>query len=315
MAVIIALLITGGLYAYRLIFTEVFSYNYDRSLDHADLAENYVPDGSITNIALFGVDTRDIDIGTRSDSMMVLTVDNTRHKLKLTSLMRDSRVPIEEHGDDKLCHAYAYGGPELAIRTINQNFGTNISEYVTVDFAQMKVLIDLVGGVYIDVSEKERKEANKFIKEYQKEKGVPAAERTPIEEAGYQHLNGVQAMCYARIRKGGTGDDWGRVERQSVVLQAMFDQVQTLDKNELIALMKNMMPYVTTSLSPGEIVPLLLGAIQGGMPEIVHTRVPVDGEWTYSKSGQYIDYDLDRAAELLRNFIYSDQLPAAETAQ
>lgn len=309
MAVVLAVLITGGLYAYRFIF----SYHFDSAFG-GDLGANVTPDSSITNIALFGVDTRDTDIGTRSDSMMVLTIDNTRHKIKLTSLMRDSRVEIEDHGQDKLCHAYAYGGPKLAVKTINRDFGTDIEEYVTVDFAQMKVLIDLVGGIYVDVSDKERKEANKFIREYQTEKGVPEDEQTPIREAGYQHLNGVQAMCFARIRKGGTGDDWGRVERQSIVLQAMFEQVQNMDKGELVGLMHEMMDYVTTSLSPTEILPLLYGAVKDGMPEIVHTRVPVDGDWDYSESGVYIVYDLAVASEQLRAFIYDDVLPGTEPA-
>lgn len=307
MAVVLTLAVTLGLYVYR----TVFAYTYDGSLKGADLAANVTPDSGVTNIALFGVDTRTVDIGTRSDTMMVLTVDNKRHKLKLTSLMRDSRVEVEGHDEDKLCHAYAYGGSKLAIRTINRNFGMDIQDYITVDFAQMKALVDAVGGIWIDVSEKERIEANKFIKAYQKEKGVPRDERTPIEEPGYQHLNGVQAMCYARIRKGGTGDDWGRVERQSVVLNAMLGQVKNLSAGELVTLVQTMMDDVTTSLSPAELMPLVLGAVKGGMPELVHTRVPVDGAWEYSPSGQYIVYDLEQASDALRAFIYDDILPVS----
>lgn len=310
MAIILSLLICGGLHLYRLIFS--LSYQYDGALDGVNLSQNVTPDSSITNIALFGVDTREVDIGTRSDSMMVLTVDNTRHKLKLTSLMRDSLVPIEGHGKDKLCHAYSFGGPELAIRTINQNYGTDISEYIAVDFGQMKELIDKVGGVYIDVSEKERVEANKFIKEYQKEKGVPKDERTPIEASGYQHLNGVQAMCYARIRKGGTGDDWGRVERQSIVLEAMFDQVRDMDTAALIGLMTEIMPGMTSSLSLREMLPLVMGALQDGKPALTHSRLPVDGEWEYAGSaGEYIKFDLSLAADQLYDFIYNDITPGA----
>lgn len=310
LSVILTGMITIGLYAYR----EIFAYQYDMSFendaDASALAANVKPDTSITNIALFGLDTREDDeIGTRSDCMMILTVDNTHGKVKLTSLMRDSLVTVDEHGQTKLCHAYSYGGPKLAIRTINQNFGMDITEYAAVDFAQLKILIDLVGGIYVDVSEAERREANKFIKEYQTEKGVPTAEQTPILQAGYQHLNGVQAMCYGRIRKGGTGDDWGRVERQSIVLNAMFDQVKEMSVTSMITLMQEMMQYVTTSLSPKEIIPLLVGAVQNGMPEISHTRVPLDSEWEYSSDGVYIKYDLDRAAQLIAAYIYQDIPP------
>lgn len=305
-AVVLTVLITVGLYAYRMLF----SYQYDGTIDAEDLAINVKPDTKITNIALFGLDTRDYgEIGTRSDCMMILTIDNTHGKIKLTSLMRDSLVPIEGHGETKLAHAFSFGGPELSIRTINKNFGTNISDYASVDFGQLKVLVDLVGGVYIDLTEEERVEANKFIKEYQKEKGVPKDERTPIEQAGYQHLNGVQAMCYGRIRKGNTGDDWGRVERQSIVLQAMLAQVQDMSVTEMISLMQEMLPYLTTSLSPSELVPLVVGAVKDGVPQIEHARVPNDGEWEYSADGGYIVYDLDRAAQIIQDFIYNDVVP------
>ncbi len=306
-AIVLSVLITLGLYAYRL----VFSYSYDDTLDETALDANIKPDNSITNIALFGLDTRSYEIGTRSDCMMILTVDNTRGKLKLTSLMRDSLVPIPGHGESKLCHAYTYGGAALAIRTINRDFGTNITDYVAVDFAQLKVLVDLVGGVYIDVSEEEQAEANKFIAEYCTEKGVPEDEIPLIESTGYQYLTGVPAMCYARIRKGDTGDDWGRVERQGEVLEAMFAKVQTMSKTDLLTLVQKFLPYVTTSLSTRELLPLVVGALQNGMPTLEHTRVPLDREWEYSSDGVYIEYDLDHAAQLIDQYIYEDIVPNA----
>ncbi len=310
-AIVLSILITLGLYAYRL----VFSYSYDGTLDETALDANIKPDTSITNIALFGLDTRSYDIGTRSDCMMILTVDNTRGKLKLTSLMRDSRVPIPGHGETKLCHAYTYGGAELAIRTINRDFGTNITDYVAVDFAQLKILVDLVGGVYIDVSEEEQAEANKFINEYCTEKGVPDDEIPLIESSGYQYLTGVPAMCYARIRKGNTGDDWGRVERQGEVLEAMFAKVQTMSKKDLLTLVQKFLPYVTTSLSTKELLPLVVGALQNGMPTMEHTRVPLDSEWEYSSDGVYIEYDLEHAAQLIDQYIYDDITPSAQLMQ
>lgn len=302
LAVLTTLAITVGLFVYRFLF----SYTYDNSLEglsDEDLAVSAKPASGITNIALFGIDTRP-DEPTRSDCMMVMSVNADTGTIKLISLMRDSEVEIEGHGTQKLCHAYSYGGPELAIKTINQTFDLNITDYAEVNFVQMANLIGEVGGVDIDVSEAERVEANKYIKEYYESFDM---EPELIEEAGYQHLNGIQAMTYARIRKGGTGDDWGRVERQSIVLEAMFETVQDKSITELVAMMPRLLPYVTTSLKKSEMVSLAKGLFANGQPQIEHSRVPKDGEWEYGGSQeQYIVYDLDKAAEDINDYIYGD---------
>ena len=220
--------------------------------------------------------------------------------------MRDSKVKIDGHGTQKLCHAYSFDGPKGAIKTINETFDLNITDYAEVNFVQMANLIGEVGGVDVEVSEKERKEANKFIREYYESFDM---EPELIEKAGYQHLNGIQAMTFARIRKGGTGDDWGRVERQSIVLEAMFDTVKDKSMAELVAMMPRLLPYVTTSLKKTEMISLAKGLFANGKPEIEHARVPADGQWDYGgSSNEYIVYDLDRAAEQINAYIY-DGIP------
>ena len=302
LAVLTVLMITAGLFVYRFLF----SYTYDNSLEglsDEELAVSAKPASGITNIALFGVDTRPGE-STRSDCMMVMSVNADTGTIKLISLMRDSKVTIEDHGTQKLCHAYSFGGPALAIKTINKLFDLDITDYAEVNFVQMANLIGEVGGVDIEVSEAERKEANKYIKEYYESFDM---EPELIEEAGYQHLNGVQAMTFARIRKGGTGDDWGRVERQSIVLEAMFETVQDKSITELVTMMPRLLPYVTTSLKKTEMVSLAKGLFSNGRPTIEHTRVPEDGKWEYGGSQeQYIVYDLDEAAETINEYIYGD---------
>ena len=303
--VLAAVLVAAAWTAFQL----VTGIQYERdteSLRGADLAVSQTPDSGITNLALFGVDA-DNDGTRRSDCIMVLSIDGGRGKVKITSLMRDSRVEIDGHGESKLNHSYSYGGPALAIRTINQNFDLNIEHFVQVDFSQMANLIGAIGGVEIDVKENEIRELNKFIGEYCRAAGAPEC---PVEQPGLQMLNGIQAMSYGRIRKGGTGDDWARVERQSIVMEAMFSKVQSMSASELIGLMQKLMPYVTTSLSATEIAPLIVGALQNGMPEIEHTRVPLDGEWDYyGASSEYILYDVDVAADHIHEYIYNDVYP------
>lgn len=301
--VILSIIFCLGLYAYR----SFFGYTYDSSLHGEDLAAGVKADENITNIALFGLDTREGDTQSHSDCMMIVTIDNTRGKIKLISLMRDSLVNIDDHGEDKLNAAYFLGGPSLAIRTINENFGTDITEYIAVNFEQLVEIIDALDGVEIDVQSNEVDELNRVIRDYGIEQGK---EFQGVDGAGLQTLDGVQALCYGRIRKGGTGDDWARVERQSIVLEAMFTKVQEMSASELIGLMQKLVPYVTTSLSPTEIAPLIVGAVKDGVPTLEHTRVPLDGEWNYyGSSSEYILYDLDVAADHIHEYIYNDVFP------
>lgn len=300
--IFVALIVGAGLFALQYFVGS----NYQRdteSLQGADLAVQHKADSSVTNIALFGVDA-DNDGTRRADCIMVLSVDSAEGEVKVTSLMRDSKVEIDGHGEGKLNHAYSYGGPALAIRTINQNFDLNIEHYAQVDFSQMANLIGALGGVVIDVKEKELKELNKFIGEYCR---AAKAEECPVEQAGVQTLNGIQAMSYGRIRKGGTGDDWGRVERQAIVLEAMFQRVQGMSLPEIVELAPKMLKYVTSDLSMFEITKLAIGLLRHGMPEIDHARIPADGTWDYGgKNKQYIVFDLEKAANRLNDYIYED---------
>ena len=186
--VALAILFCIGLYGYR----TMFGYTYDSSLSDEDLAASVTADENITNIALFGLDTREGDKQSHSDCMMIVTVDNTRGKIKLISLMRDSLVDIDGYGEDKLNAAYFRGGPSLAIRTINENFGTDIKDYVAVDFEQLVQIVDAIGGVDIDVqNDNELKELNRVIKDYGAERGK---EFSGVEKTGLQTLDGVQAL-------------------------------------------------------------------------------------------------------------------------
>ncbi|MDZ7542580.1 LytR family transcriptional regulator, partial [Clostridium perfringens] len=160
----------------------------------------------IRNIALFGIDAPEGDVG-RSDSIMILTLDSVHNKLKLTSIMRDSYVNIPGRGLDKINHAYAFGGPELAVRTLNENFDLNIKEFMAVDFTSLPTIIDKLGGVTINIIPEEISH-------------IPG-----ITSAGNQVLNGKQALAYSRIRYA-SGGDYKRTERQRTVVDAIFNKLK-----------------------------------------------------------------------------------------
>jgi len=128
-----------------------------------DSSQAVVSDESVVNIALFGIDSRNQEQRGRSDTMMIASIDKKNKVVKLTSLMRDMYVTIPGRGGDRMNHAYAYGGPALAIKTINTNFKMDISDYVTVDFFDLPNIIDELGGVDINVKADEIKLLNSYL--------------------------------------------------------------------------------------------------------------------------------------------------------
>lgn len=269
--------------------------------DHELRINEFLPDDAI-NIAVFGVDSRTEDVSGRSDAMMILSVDTKHRKIKAVSLMRDSLVDIEGYGKKKINSAYAIGGVELAIQTINRNFGMNIKDYVTVNFNQLAELVDALGGVEVEITEAERRNANKYIKEMSDEAGVEAE---LIEEAGKVTLYGYQAVAYTRIRYVGNAD-FERTERQREVMRKLMDKALDMNVTKYPALINSLIPMVETSLSNEEILKIASFVLLSGKPGFEEGRFPIDG--TYKTNSFYaMEYDLDEAAKKLHSFIYDDE--------
>ncbi|WP_346936259.1 LCP family protein [Clostridium sp.] len=246
----------------------------------------------IKNIALFGIDQTDGDVG-RSDAIIIATVDSLHKKLKLTSISRDSYVNIEGHGYDKLNHAYAFGQEELAIKTINQTFGLDITDYAKVNFNNLKDIIDIIGGIDITVEDSELEDLN----------GV-------ISTSGRQHVNGTQALAYSRIRKNSGGDD-SRTERQRILLTEIFNKVSTVGILKLPSMVNDILPHVQTSLSTSEVLSLGTKVLTSGITNIEQIRFPLS---EYSKGEQidgvyYTTFDEEITKEQIQKYIYEDIMP------
>lgn len=281
----------------------------DEVIDEGNLSIYEDLSDRVTNIAVFGVDSRDDEVSGRSDAMMIVAVDSKHGKIKAVSLMRDSLVTIPGYGKKKLNSAYALGGEELAIKTINHNFDMNITDYVALNFNQLAGIVDALGGVEVEITEAERKNANKYIKEMADEAGVKAK---LIEESGTVTLRGYQAVAYSRIRYVGNAD-FQRTQRQREVMKKLMDKA--LDTSPLLypSLIGKLLPMVETSLSNEEILKLAGTVIFSGRPKFEEGRFPIDG--TYKTNSSYaMVYDLDAAAEKLHSFIYDDE-PFYETAE
>lgn len=266
--------------------------------------ENKKEYDDIINIALFGIDARGGDKG-RSDATMVLSINRKKNEVKVISLMRDSYVDVEGHGKTKLCHAYAYGGAPLAIKTINQDYNLNIKDYVTVTFDSLAKVIDAVGGVTINVSEDERENANISIQEYA---GVYDKTPTLIEKSGEQLLNGMQAVGYARIRHVGNCD-YERTERQRTVMEQLFNKALKMNPLEYPKLLNTILPMVETSLNSNDILGIGTSVMKSGSARFQQARFPLDED--IAKNGtidgvSYVISDIKVTSEKLDRYIFED---------
>lgn len=312
---IIAIIACSAFYVVK----SIFSYNYNEIEKTPEiLGFEEVKDERIINIALFGVDTRSEDsFKGRSDAIMILSVNTGTNKIKLISVMRDSFVPITQNGStyhNKINSAYANGGPELAIKTLNTIFDLDISEYVTVNFFRLAEIIDLVGGVEIEVTPSEISHINSGVREVCYAKGETYT-GPDITSSGIQHLNGVQATAYSRIRYTsnfeGTNNDYGRTDRQRYVMEQLYKKVLAMDKAQYAKLVKPILACCETSLTYGEIIQVILGVLSKN-PTFEETRVPETSFLMTSprtNAGSVVYYDLNFAAKLIHSFIYKDIKP------
>ena len=264
----------------------------DTQLGISQEIEDKQENTKIMNIALFGVDSRNEEsFKGRSDSIMILSVDKKANSLKLTSILRDSEVLIDGHGKSKITHAYSYGGPELAVKTLNQNFKLDIREYATINFEGLSKVIDMLNGIDIQITEAEKQQINQ------------SCDGQDLQNAGNVHLNGQQALAYSRIRY--IDSDTKRANRQRNVLEAMFTKVKTMSPTQYPSLLKSIMSLVETSLQYDEILsyaPMMLKEVtleQNYIPNQQDNPVGGGNPWVWK-------FDVNASADRLHKFIYGE---------
>jgi len=215
----------------------------------------------VVNIALFGVDSRDGNLSkrTRSDTMIIASIDQDSHQVRLVSLYRDTYLNLGNDVYRKCNAAYAKGGPEQAINMLNMNFDLDITDYVTIGFEGLEEAVDALGGVEIDIAVDEISHLNNYQRSmYLNEDGTGELNEDIIEvyESGLQTLNGLQATAYCRIRYT-AGNDYKRAERQRTVIAQLFERAKSSSFSKLSKAAMAIMPNVETSLSADEIIGLL----------------------------------------------------------
>ena len=261
--------------------------------------------GDWWNILLLGGDSRSKNSYERTDSMIILSINETTGQAKMTSIMRDTWVSYPGmSGKGKINAANVYGGPELAMATVNECFGTDIQDYVLINMAGLVDVIDQVGGIDIPVTSGERKWINLYVKDYLKNFGSYDGETSLSMSGDSVHLNGLLAMTYCRNRSIGT--DYARTQRQRRVLMAFVDKLRAESHLQLAVVVASAFDNVKTNLNLANLLTLANFGLKLDTESIEQYRIPADGTFQSGMKDGYwsIRPDFDKNKELLGNFIY-----------
>lgn len=272
--------------------------NYDDKKESEYVNQSELASSSmVKNVLLLGVDARSDDEAeaSRSDTMMLVSLDMKHHCIKLVSFLRDTWVYIPSLGyEQRLNAACSSGGYQNVVDTIEYNFGVDIDSYVVTDFEMFKVLVDSLGGVEVDVTEAEAKEVTNHKSRYG---GVTL-------EAGKNTLTGEQALAYCRIRKIDT--DFVRTERQRTVMSAILNSAKHSNPIKLYKMAFNSAPYIETNMSKSELMSFVAMAGVCVTGSLHQTKVPFDGTWDYAtiQGNSVISINTEKNKDKLQEYIY-----------
>ena len=310
LVVLIVVSVLFGIYVYKILDSVNYAELDGVYKEHYASQTELLSHKDVFNILIFGVDDVADDYG-RSDTMLLLSVDNKNSKLKLTSFQRDTFVYVPDPDGDyhtKLTNAYSYGGVGLAIHTIEANFGVQIDRYVTVNFETFKSIVDVLGGVQLELTDREILYINCQLAQNNQSGYLDA-------QAGTVTLNGQQALWHIRNRGGDVingveffeDTDWDRTQRQRLFVEAVMCEVRKGSLFSALRVSRSVAPYVTTNLSKAEIVSLLLQFPRLMNYKVEQCSMPSEGNWGYEENfaGSVIYvYDWETTQQNLGDFIY-----------
>lgn len=299
LVLVLALTGTAGYFAYSMVESVLSLVNTQEALEENEYIDESLLycDDEQTNILLVGIDAREGDTVSRSDTMILLTIDHKNGQLKLTSFLRDSYVQIAGGRKEKLNAAYARQGIQGLVNTLELNFKVSIPYYVIVDFEIFQTIVDELGGITVSVTQKESDYTYNSGKV-----GVPVR----IEAGENVKLNGEEALWYSRIRY--LDSDFMRTQRQRKVITAIIDQMKKKDISELIDLAKVIAPLIITNLPEKDIWSIGFDSLKNKIWEfpIVQQQIPAESTWeskSISGVGSSLVMDLDENVEILHSFL------------
>ena len=264
----------------------------------------------ITNILLVGTDGANVERSNRSDSVMLVTIDNNNKDIKISSIARDTYVDIPGHSTEKLTHAYAYGGIDLLKQVFEVNFDIKVDKYIAVNFVSFMDIMDEIGGVEVNVEEKDVNEINKYIDAcydyyYDRKDEI---EKQYITKAGKQRLNGYQALAFSRIRY--TDSAYARDNRHREVAESVYKEFLNSGAKEYQRAAEIIIENTKTNISPMEMINLGFTALQINDKEIEQLQFPLaeyrNGHIISKKKGWVIEWDKEPNLNAWHSFIYGE---------
>jgi LCP family protein required for cell wall assembly len=267
-----------------------------------------IKDNGVVNVLLIGSDSRDETDEGRSDAMILLSISNSTKTIQMTSFLRDMYVEIPGYEGNRLNAAYAFGGPELLMETITQNFDIKIDRYMVVNFKAFANLVDAVGGVKLELSNDEVKWVNAYLNEYNLLQGLPI-DNDYLDEtlSGEIQLDGPQALAYSRNRYIGT--DFGRTERQRKVLNQVIKKIPGAMVTNPTGIIDGLFPNLTTNVTRGEFIYLSSVAWKLAAYDIEQNMIPLQG--TYSDANirgmAVLQVDFEANKKYLKEKIYNEK--------
>ncbi|MBO5483860.1 MAG: LCP family protein [Lachnospiraceae bacterium] len=268
-----------------------------------DSADSISQNKDVVNILICGEEAIGGGRG-RTDSIMIATINQRDNALRLTSIMRDTYVQIPGFSDNKINAAYHNGGMKTLVKTIKQNFGISVDGYVLVNFDSFQDVIDALGGIDIKLSEDEVSYLNRtnYISDYSNHN----------LHVGVNHMNGNQALGYARVRyvsKDGQYGDFARTLRHRTVMTAIYNKLMDKSTLELVAMVPKLMPLVTTNIKKSDLINYLyMGVmVRSKNPKLKTLNVPVEGAYQITRvrtMSVILPDDLKKNVDAMQTFIY-----------
>ena len=312
LCVVLVLVSCVGFYGFDTVKKLLSSFDTEEQIsDNEYISESLLyTDKEQINVLLVGVDAREGDTESRSDTMILVTLDNKNKEIKLTSFLRDTYVEIAgRNKKEKLNAAYFRGGAQTLIDTLEMNFKISIPYYVVVDFEIFTTIVDELGGVNVDVTTKESRYT----------KVTKTMDKILFIEAGEDVLlNGEQALWYARMRK--LDSDFMRTQRQRKVISAIVEKAKKQDINTLMSLAETIIPLVKTNLSANEMMKTGMDALlkQVYSYPIVQQQIPAEGTWSsknISGVGSCLVMNGDENVQIMQDFLSKRQTEEVTTTK
>lgn len=272
----------------------------DLGIEVQTIAEKHVDVEKYTRFVIFGSDSRDTEnaYAGRSDTIIIVVINNDTKEINLISIPRDTYVNVPDYGMTKINHAYAYGQEQLSLKTINSNFGLNLTQYMTIDFSGLIASIDRVGGVEVTLDQDEVNFINQRVSEENK-----------IAGPGKVNLNGTQALTHSRNRY--VGNDFTRAYRQRTILISLMNKISKKDVNEILSISDDILVNITTNMDINKYKDMFMEVAADRneyLKKINSVQIP-STDYGYDSmiyGIYYFQFDMDRAKEDFNKYYYGE---------